>query len=62
MKLAKKLTTYATIIATAITGLTLIMLLFDTKLFGEMNKTMEQSWKNDIDNGNCWYRRILCNK
>lgn len=40
MKLAKKLTTYATIIATAVTGLTLIMLLFDTKLFGEINGKM----------------------
>ena len=40
MKLAKKIISYATIVATAITGLTLIMLLFDTKLFGEINLKM----------------------
>ena len=40
MKLAKKIISYTTIVATAITGLTLIMLLFDTKLFGEINLKM----------------------
>ena len=40
MKLAKKIISYATIVATAITGLTLIMLLFDTKLFGDLNLKM----------------------
>lgn len=37
MKLAKKITTIGTIVATAITGLMLILLLFEVKLFGESN-------------------------
>ena len=37
MKMAKKITTIGTIVATAITGLMLILLLFEVKLFGEFN-------------------------
>ncbi len=40
MKLAKKITTIGTIVATAITGLMLILLLFKVKLFGDVNTDM----------------------
>lgn len=40
MKLLKKITSFATIIVTALTALTLILLLFDKKLFGEVNGDM----------------------
>ncbi len=40
MKLAKKITTIGTIVATAITALLLIMLLFEVKLFGDANGDM----------------------
>lgn len=40
MKLAKKITTIGTIVATAITGLMLILLLFKVKLFGDINTDM----------------------
>jgi hypothetical protein len=40
MKLAKKITTIATILATAITGLILILLLFKVKMFGDSNSSV----------------------
>ena len=40
MKIAKKITTIGTIVATAITGLMLILLLFKVKLFGDVNTDM----------------------